>query len=203
MMQLMPVGHATNESGYDRLRVSICIWLVGCLLAGTCDAGASAYSLLGDLLPELDSGGAIVEVGSDRGEGSTAFLSSLANKTGRQFFSVDFSQQGFENAGNKCGTCAHKAMGEEWLEKAYSSISGSAKIVLAYLDNYDWTYPWTVGMQYKLQQRVDYGKSSQPSVVRTDSLASLPCVLMYRCYQMQMDWSLATSGHRMCTCSSL
>ena len=36
-----------------------------------CSGGASAYHLLGDVADELDTEGAIVEVGSDRGEGST------------------------------------------------------------------------------------------------------------------------------------
>lgn len=46
----------------------------------TCrSGGSSAYTLFGDVADELDDG-AIVEVGSDRGEGSTGFLSALANR---------------------------------------------------------------------------------------------------------------------------
>ena len=73
-----------------------------------CNGGASAYHLLGDVAEELDAVGAIVEVGSDRGEGSTNFLSGLANQTRRPFFSVDFSEQGFLNARRACGSCAHR-----------------------------------------------------------------------------------------------
>eukprot|EP00961_Rhodomonas_salina_P012786 172207-Rhodomonas_salina.2 len=161
-------------------------------LATQCDAGASAYVLLEELEDELDKGGAVVEVGSDRGEGSTAFLSSLANRTGREFFSVDFSNEGRQNAEQACGSCAHQVaiecrdittvipfpfhplhewlcpklfllrlaslvifrqgMGEVWLENEFPKLSTAGTIALAYLDNYDWTYPWTKGMQYKQQQ---------------------------------------------------
>ena len=47
-------------------------------------------------------------------------------------------------------------MGEEWLaERAKDPQSN--RIAVAYLDNYDWTYPWTTAMAYKQQQRTDYG----------------------------------------------
>lgn len=132
-----------------------------------CDGGASAYRLLGDVADELDPVGAIVEVGSDRGEGSTVFLSALANRTRRPFFSVDFSEEGYLNARRACGACAHRGMGEQWLEDV-SGFSASAeaagmgpepeeyRIAVAYLDNYDWTYPWTKTMAYKVQQHKDY-----------------------------------------------
>lgn len=72
------------------------------------DGGASAYKLLTGVGEELDAGGAIIEVGSDRGEGSTSFLSSLANTTGKSFFSIDFSDEGFCNAREVCGGCAYQ-----------------------------------------------------------------------------------------------
>jgi len=137
-------------------------------LPRACDGGASAYHLLGDVAEELDPAGAIVEVGSDRGEGSTVFLSGLANRTRRPFFSVDFSEEGYLNARRACGTCAHRGMGEEWLEapegfSASADAAGmgagaDARIAVAYLDNYDWTYPWTKTMAYKVQQHKDYEK---------------------------------------------
>ncbi len=129
-------------------------------MPGQCSGGASAYHLLGDLAEELDRVGAIVEVGSDRGEGSTTFLSALANRTRRPFFSVDFSEEGYLNARKACGSCAQRGMGEKWLEDAqgFSASSEAAGqendlIAVAYLDNYDWTYPWTRTMSYKVPHR--------------------------------------------------
>ena len=48
-------------------------------------------------------------------------------------------------------------MGETWLEERLHDPVRKTEIALAYLDNYDWTYPWTTEMAYKRQQHVDYG----------------------------------------------
>ena len=110
------------------------------------------------------------------------FLSALANRTQRPFFSVDFSEEGYLNAREACGSCAHQVresvvlrscagvvvwgvwvsgasdrtlgcqgLGEKWLEDAggFAAAAASAGmdlglIAVAYLDNYDWTYPWCV-----------------------------------------------------------
>jgi len=79
-------------------------------LIPACEAGASAYTMLDEVVDELDAGGAIVEIGSDRGEGSTAFLSRLANSTRRRFFSIDFSTEGYSNAKAICGSCAYQVV---------------------------------------------------------------------------------------------
>jgi hypothetical protein len=147
--------------------IALCVAIIASMPVA-CSGGASAYHLLSDLADELDSVGAIVEVGSDRGEGSTSFLSALANRTHRPFFSVDFSEEGFLNARAACGSCAHQGMGEQWLEDEEGFAAAAAAeaglrggqtqqlVALAYLDNYDWTYPWTKTMSYKLQQHKDY-----------------------------------------------
>lgn len=92
--------------------------VVGCLLLflnrACVEAGAEAYRLLEELADDLDAG-SFVEIGSDRGEGSTAWLNSFAAATGRDFFSVDFSEEGFNNAQRACGPCAHRGMGETFL----------------------------------------------------------------------------------------
>ncbi len=97
--------------------VKLCL-VVACLmlifnLAGV-DAGAEAYRLLEEIAEDMDEGG-MVEIGSDRGEGSTAWLYSFAKATNREFFSVDFSEEGFNNAERACGSCAHRGLGEKFL----------------------------------------------------------------------------------------
>uniref|UniRef100_A0A7S0E7C7 Methyltransferase domain-containing protein n=1 Tax=Hanusia phi TaxID=3032 RepID=A0A7S0E7C7_9CRYP len=134
------------------------LWTTCCGIVKPVEAGASAYVMLEELAAELDDG-CFIEIGSDRGEGSTKFLSELANRTHRSFFSVDFSPEGYENALSTCGSCAFQDMGERWLEHTFPAISNSTRIALAYLDNYDWTYPWTTDMAYKKQQHVDYASS--------------------------------------------
>ena len=149
------------------MRKGLALAVLVATLPSACDGGASAYHLLGEVAEELDAVGAIVEVGSDRGEGSTVFLSGLANRTRRPFFSVDFSEEGYLNARRACGKCAHRGMGEDWLEApgGFSASVDAAgmgagadahSIAVAYLDNYDWTYPWTKTMAYKVQQHKDY-----------------------------------------------
>ena len=59
-----------------------------------------------------------------RGEGSTAWLHSFAARTGRDFFSVDFAPEGYENARRVCGPCAHRGLGEfRWLLAGACDVS--------------------------------------------------------------------------------
>ena len=95
------------------------------LLLALCAAttrGGAPYRMLEDMADELDDGGSIVEVGSDRGEGSTHWLSSFASRTHRDFFSVDFAPEGFENARRVCGACAHRGLGEQFLMKTFAEV---------------------------------------------------------------------------------
>jgi hypothetical protein len=95
------------------------------LLLALCTAtsrGGAPYRMLEDMADELDGGGSFVEIGSDRGEGSTHWLSSFASRTGRDFFSVDFAPEGFENARRVCGACAHRGLGEEFLAKTFAEV---------------------------------------------------------------------------------
>ncbi len=179
--------------------------LAAAMLPTACRGGASAYHLLGDVAEELDAGGAIVEVGSDRGEGSTRFLAALANRTQRPFFSVDFSEEGYLNARQACGPCAHR---ERWLEDADGFAAAAAAagmerelIAVAYLDNYDWTYPWTTAMSYKLQQHRDYQQQglslsnakSQETHLRQAMAVEVRCT--ERCFVLFDDtWAGAAAG---------
>ena len=76
--------------------------------------GAAAYRLLEEYADDLDPG-IMIEIGSDRGEGSTRWLAEFAAQGGRDFFTVDFSPEGFHNAYRSCGACAFKGMGEDFL----------------------------------------------------------------------------------------
>jgi hypothetical protein len=96
--------------------------------------------MLQEMEHDLDEGGSFVEVGSDRGEGSTAWLNHFAARTGRDFFSADFAPEGFENARRVCGSCAYRGLGEDFLSTEFSRVSKSGQISFAYLDNYDWIW---------------------------------------------------------------
>ena len=94
----------------------------------TCACGGAVLALC--------CAGSFVEIGSDRGEGSTAYLSQFAERTGRDFFSVDFAPEGVANARRVCGACAYQGLGEEFLQNAFSTVSKFGTISFAYLDNY-------------------------------------------------------------------
>jgi hypothetical protein len=71
------------------------------------------------------------------------------SRTGREFFTVDFSSEGFTNARAVCGACAHQGRGEIFLKGDFAGKSRSGTIAAAYLDNYDWTFPWTTQMRMR------------------------------------------------------
>ena len=80
--------------------------------------------------------GSVVEIGSERGEGSTAFLSSFCKQLGLKFYSVDFEQEAYLKAKGTPNTIAVHSTGEEFLK----NFPKNEKICYAYLDNYDWNY---------------------------------------------------------------
>lgn len=95
------------------------------LVVATCACvtrGGSPFLVLEEMADDLDYGGSFVEIGSDRGEGSTNWLSRFASQSGRDFFSVDFAPEGYENARRVCGVCAHRGLGEEFLSSTFSKV---------------------------------------------------------------------------------
>lgn len=80
--------------------------------------------------------GSVVEIGSERGEGSTAFLSNFCKKFGLKFYSVDFEDNAYQRAKNIPNTIAIQSTGEEFLR----NFPKGEKICYAYLDNHDWNY---------------------------------------------------------------
>jgi hypothetical protein len=88
-----------------------------------------------------------VEIGVDRGEGSTKFFSDLAEKRGTKFYGVD-ADIGQISAATANLTVdgkfpAHVSLllnkGEDFLVN-WQSTTPDEKISLAYLDNFDWDY---------------------------------------------------------------
>jgi hypothetical protein len=99
--------------------------------------GSMSYTLIREL--ELEKNGAIVEIGSERGEGSTKFISDFCREKGYDFFTVDWENGAYERAKSICGDCAYKEKGEVFLSSD-EWISKDKKITFAYLDNFDWCW---------------------------------------------------------------
>lgn len=96
--------------------------------------------------------GVWIEIGTERGEGSTRFFAGLAKDRATKFYGVDAMADQIEKSTKlleENGKLPEhielvNALGEEFLEKLSETI-GDDKISLVYLDNFDWDY-W-LGMQ--------------------------------------------------------
>jgi hypothetical protein len=90
--------------------------------------GARPYRYLNDYKPAR---GCLIEIGSERGEGSTAFLAEYAKKHHRPFFTTDIDPESHEAA--KVITRGARLMsGSLFLQRFRGRIS------VAYMDGFDW-----------------------------------------------------------------
>jgi len=104
------------------------------------------YKQVEQYLDRIDTG-SWVEIGVDRGEGSTKFFADLAEKRGVKFYGVDADPEQIGRANSTMSTAsalpAHvslvAAKGEDFLLD-WRTNTPDEKISLAYLDNFDWDY---------------------------------------------------------------
>jgi hypothetical protein len=96
--------------------------------------GAKAYDIIEKYNGFLH--GPVVEIGSERGEGSTEYLRAFCDPHGLPFFSVDIDEKVHERAKALLGMQAFCMSGERFLE-----VIAPFPISFLYLDNFDWI--WT------------------------------------------------------------
>lgn len=97
-------------------------------------------------LDKIDKG-VWVEIGTERGEGSTRFFAGLAKDRATKFYGVDAMADQIEKSTKLLEVDGKlpdhielvNALGEEFLENLTQTI-GDDKISLVYLDNFDWDY---------------------------------------------------------------
>jgi hypothetical protein len=113
--------------------------------------GARRYTVLKILpLPDVKSDLCIVEIGSERGEGSTTFLADMAAKLGISFYTVDFDPVRAEEASKICKQfdnpeiAAFHMTGEDFLTNVFPTFG--KKIFFLYLDNFDFIYDHIIGL---------------------------------------------------------
>jgi hypothetical protein len=102
-------------------------------------------------LDKIDRG-VWIEIGTERGEGSTRFFAGLAKDRATKFYGVDAMADQIEKSTKLLEVDGKlpdhvelvHALGEEFLEKLAGEI-GEDRVSLVYLDNFDWDY-W-LGMQ--------------------------------------------------------
>ena len=104
------------------------------------------YTKFQDYIDRIDRG-AWVEIGVDRGEGSTQFFSNLAKDHATRFYAVDADIDQITRIQNMLKvddqipdhiTVIHST-GEKFLKEFGENAQGN-KISFAYLDNFDWDY---------------------------------------------------------------
>lgn len=103
--------------------------------------GAKAYRMIEHW--HWQPGDAVVEVGSDRGDGSTSFLSAFCADRQLDFFSIDIDP-------------VNEPMildnGEAWLRR-FDGVIG-----FAYLDNFDYVFDSIAGMKFVARQIERYAE---------------------------------------------
>jgi hypothetical protein len=108
------------------------------------------YKNVENYLDKIDNG-AWVEIGTDRGEGSTKFFADLAQERGVDFFGVDADPDQIDRAHKNLSTDGKLpnhvtltiARGEDFLD-SFPKQNPNKQISLVYLDNFDWNYWLTV-----------------------------------------------------------
>ena len=103
--------------------------------------GARSYKSIIKYLDQLE--GAIVEIGSERGEGSTSFFAgAMINRPQFDFYTVDIDQHQFEYANSYTkllpNVHAYHMKGEDFLRDIFPEFN--KQICYAYLDNFDWCW---------------------------------------------------------------
>lgn len=77
----------------------------------------------------------IVEIGSERGEGSTDYLSQLARDKSTELYTVDIVENDIPE---KVHLKKFTMTGEDFLENQFSKLD--RRIAILYLDNFDWIW---------------------------------------------------------------
>ena len=96
----------------------------------------TVYTQTEQYVIDIPQGNIVVEIGSDRGEGSTAYFANLAKKHNSVLHSVDILPTASDSI-QLDNVTWHIAKGSEWASK-YMSVD--KKISVLYLDNFD--YIW-------------------------------------------------------------
>ena len=195
--------------------------------------GAKAYDIIDDLLnlmeqftqqhnsDELVIDGDIVEIGSERGDGSTKHLKNVAKKHSLNFYTVDYEQEAYELVRDELemGENAFQMTGEHFLKNIYPKLKGDFKIKsgaststgrisFAYLDNFDYAFPElvVVGKDFLDNQKKtyeDYGieynnENSKKAHLEQSKLihkyASNVCFILFDDTYLEVDGSYGGKG---------
>ena len=124
--------------------------------------GAQAYNLI----DKFELSGSVVEIGTERGEGSTAYLAAASKEAGNKFYTVDFDI----NAPKFPDVEQYTMTGEEFFDYAFPE---DEKICFAYLDGFDWIWEEPNGyVPHWILEQVESYKTYGIEMNNTNSQAS-------------------------------
>lgn len=95
------------------------------------------YQNLDRYIGFIESGSVFVEIGSDRGEGSTPYLADMAGKYSTVLHTVDIENRR-RTKNDRSNVIWHRGRGSEWAANTWPQIGN--QIALLFLDNQDWIY---------------------------------------------------------------
>lgn len=99
--------------------------------------GTLNYDHLDRYLDWLEPNAVFVEIGSDRGNGSTPFLADLAARYNTTLHTVDVEHLR-RSRNDRPNIVWHRGRGSQWAAETWPQIG--LPISLLFLDNQDWTY---------------------------------------------------------------
>jgi hypothetical protein len=115
--------------------------------------GANKYSLIEKVM-QYYKGGIVLEIGMERGEGSTIFLNDFCKKNNLEFYSVDFDPNQLLSVQSLDWVIPVTMTGEEFLLNHFKEKN--KKIFFAYLDNFDYIHDHIRGHQQIIDQQKRY-----------------------------------------------
>lgn len=132
----------------------------------------------------ISKDGIILEIGSERGHGSTRFLADFAVKNGMRFVTVDFEEEACKAAQKICEpselTQLVRCVGESWLPGLKVPVS------FAYLDNFDWIWDRSNPKQVETYKQYGFELSNRNSqlahlrqVIEIEKARSLHCAVVF------------------------
>ena len=120
------------------------------------------FQLAKQYLPEVGPNDVFVEIGSDRGDGSTRMFAGMALENQTVVHTVDmnsYPQEWCEKQGVTQGVVWHQAIGSKWAKDIFPTLN--KKIVCLYLDNFDYNYNTVhidpMILEQQKQYREEYG----------------------------------------------
>lgn len=100
----------------------------------------TVYKSLSKYADGLSEGTMVLEIGSDRYEGSTEFLAKFAQERNLEFHTVDIEPSSAMHRARSSNIHWHRAAGSEWCRTVLPQMD--RRISVLYLDNFD--YDWNI-----------------------------------------------------------